>query len=387
MSDSLAEFSPPQDLAKPEPEPFEKPLCAMKWDNPPSGRYDQSIPERFHEFIRDPSVPPDIRALGLLTTELLITTSRQIEHANFGQALWGRGYRMSEPTLYAAKLYPDRLSLVLSAPEDYGNLSLDAISLPLDRLNSMTGDIALPLASERPELVDTLLSATATPEEKSQARVDLMRFLAQKKPDNVRGISDGGGLIGNTALGFTLDNQSSVFRLSAYEIPHTDPILGESVELSDALDVYYRVFSHLENHEFDEMTSHKIEQKLNSLPDWMKRIVLGRFGDAGSKSFRIMDFLGKFGYQGNETDKKFRKSMKMSLALCGATSEVRGRLLKTISSGCSPGEAGLDPADVDTYFRKEFAAVNYEELPDDFSISDIVLGKVPLQEVPISPKR
>lgn len=360
----------------------ERPIKVKVWENAPEGDVELSIRERISEFFDSSEVPPESKVFGVLSQELLVKNSRELDGQNYQMALNNRTPYAGKPTVYAMELYEDRLNLVLSPIGDYPNFSLGVASLPLERLDFMTGGIAKDVAGEIPEVIDTLLSRDSTAEQKGQAKVDLMRFLAKKKPDDVKGISE--TFSANTGLTFVPDRQNPVVKLYMEEIPTTDPVLGETMELFNAIKIYKDTEVMMNNAEMLQMTTEKIAGYLKKLPEWAQKKLMGQYPDPGFKSWRIFQFFEKFGYKGNQFQQKFEKSQKMSMGFVSFTEQLRTRILQTVVKGTPPKENGLDKESIDKFFVE-----NYEQrrgnkkLPEGFSITDVIMNKVPITDLKI----
>jgi len=361
-------------------DPPETPLHSLIWKEIPPGDKEECVRSRVREFFASPEVPADIKALGVLSEEMFWQLSKDLGSAHDSAAMFAGQPRFDRPVPAAIKLYPDRLALALFSKVGEEYKSLEVTTLPLIELNALTGNMALDLAQEESGLVDTLLNED-DPVVRNQAKVDLMRYLVKKRPDDIAGLSDGGGLMVGTGLAFTLDRQHAIVKLNVSEIPPTDPILGEFAELNTASRAYYNFLSHLDETDWQSMTTKKIENTLSSLPQWAQRILMGRMPSPGIESYNILRFLNKFGYKGNEAQQKSEKMFNLTGTLVAFDSFLRKKILETLQSGKSPQEVGLTHAELDQYYREQHLLLKQSKLPEDFSITSLILDKVPLEKI------
>lgn len=361
----------------------ERPLKTKKWEQAPEEKAGNSIRTRWREFFADESLPPKIRALGILTTEIMAQTSHDLGTQDFLMALNYGVPHGGEPTVYGMELYKDRLDVALSSVPGYGQFSLYAISLPLDELDQITGRVTGELVLNRPDIVHDLLSSEAGNNARCSAKVSLMRYLSQARPDSVKELHDMGGMDSSIALAYTIDGKTALAKLYIEEVPETDPVLGETVELYREIEAYRRLTGSMTNQEFDEMTTAKIEAHLKRMPEWIQKVIMGKYPDPGSTSFRIMSFLEKLGYKGSETQKKFRNTQKMSYGYHGFMSKLRRNIFRTIIEGCTPEEANLTPTEIDAMFKASYEHQGYYKLPEGFSLTSAVSSKTDLKDLGI----
>lgn len=360
----------------------ELPIRSIIWENAPSDSVEISVRDRISEFFDSPETPPEIKALGILSEELFVVSAREAGEQNRQDAFNNQTQYVGESTIYAMALFEDRLNFAFSPVRDYPNHSLGIASISLEKLDSMTGQVAQGMAEEIPEIIETLTSSVGTNEQKNQAKVDLFRFLAKKKPEAILKIDQ--SFNPHIGLAFVPDGQRAVVRLLINEIPRTDPVSGEAMELYEAMTIYKNTEIMMDNEEFLKMTTEKIENYLNSLPEWIKKKLIGPFTDSGYKSWRIFQFFEQFGYKGNEYQQKFKKSEKMSMGFLDLSDYVRFKILEGIAKGVPPEENGLDKESIDLFFIE-----NYEQrpgnkkLPNDFSVTDIIMNRVPIEDLKI----
>lgn len=365
---------------------IEQPIKTTIWTDAPKVDPKEAIRQRSVEFFGGPEVPLDLKALGLLATEVFVAVCENLESAYFQTALWQETPHCGKPTLYGIQLFSDRLTLVLSPVRDYGP-GVTMASIPLRYLDEVTGGIALEIAEFLPNSVNTLLSTEAdgvSNELRCQAKLDLMRYLVQEHPDNIRIRGNTGGLTPSVGMSFTSDGQTSILRLDVNEIPSSDPTLGDMAELYASVETFMLATSQLEGVDFSQMTATKIEKFLLTLPNWMKTILMGKNhgpSDAGIKSWKIMRFLKMVGYRGNEQQQQFRKSSNLSLALMNLATEMRGKMLQTIVNISTVETEGLTRPTLDQSFRDWYKKLYGQSLPDTFSITAIVEDRVPLDQV------
>lgn len=360
------------------------PIKSKIWKEVPTVSVEESIRYRWAEFFRSEEVPAEIKALGALSTDLVVQTSRELGLASFQMGLYTGQPMGGEPTIYGMSLYEDRLEIVLSALADYGNFSVEVTALPISELNRVSGNVVLHLSTEKPDVVDALLSADSNPRSFCQAKVDLMRYLAEKVPGSVKKFGDMGSP--SNGLAFTADGKTMVAKLYITEIPDTDPVLGEAIQFYNEVELYAKTVGKMTMDELNEMTVEKIEKYLRNMPTWAKRIIIGKHGDldAGSKSWRIFELLEKFGYKGNEAQQKWAKSRRISQGF-GITfsQELRAKILDTIVNGRRPEDKDLTLEEIDEMFKRSYEFTREYRLPKDFSITSAILDKQPLENLPL----
>jgi hypothetical protein len=235
------------------------------------------------------------------------------------------------------------------------------------------------LGREHPELVDTLLSATASAEELGQAKLDAMRYLATERSGWVQAYSE----VGSGGLKYAVAERATGLTLRMSEMPSDDPILGDAMKFFRETELYDRTLRAAGFNGWNEMTTDRIERVIRGLPEWAKEKAFGGDAGAGNAAWRVFRLLEKVGYKGNGAQQLAGVYDTMTLSLTGFSSNLRRRILKTVTDGISTQEAGLDPKEVDQLFRDQYALASGKPAPADLSITKIVTENIPLEEAGI----
>lgn len=359
----------------------ELPIKRLVWENAPTEEVNTSIVARSSEFFRSPEIPPEVKVMGLFSQELMLKTSQDLGNQSYLQALYTNVPYAGPPTLEGVALYKDRIDFAFTPIPRYGEFSVDVVSTPIPDLDRITGGVVGDIARDAPQLVDTLLSTSKSEAEKAQAKVDLMRYLSKAKPDRVLAINQAGLLL-NEGLAFVPFEQNACVKLYIDGIPESDPVLGGTMEFRNLLTIYKKTEMMLSKDEFSNMTTEKIEGFLKRLPRKMQEKLMGKYPETGIASFRIFHLLQKFGYKGSEASQKFDKVSNLGIVFVGFSNELNGRIMKSITEGKNLEELGLDNSGIDKLFRETYASYkDRKPLPDSFSITDVILNKVPIESV------
>ncbi|MCJ7827561.1 hypothetical protein MUP65_00235 [Patescibacteria group bacterium] len=221
---------------------------ALVWSEPPGLDIstEGAIRGRVEEFFRQNGVSVELRALGLLSQQLLVETAGDMKRSDARTAAsqGEKGRYLGGQVIMGMKLRPAEmpdhepdLVVAFSPVGNYGN-EVGTLAVPISRLDKLTGGVAGELAKRKPELVEVLLSAESDEEQRNQARVDLMRFLAGKKPEAVTKSRGRMEFKEELGLVYSPDGEAPVLEIYPSQIPETDLFLREAVNLRQKLDAY-----------------------------------------------------------------------------------------------------------------------------------------------------
>lgn len=378
LSDEIIPFreEPLTEIPKP-------PIKRKVWNEVPTDEELKSGVEnvtrlRMEEFFDGTDIPPRYKSLGILSEELLITTSRELDIQGYYQALHSKTPYAKEPVIYAMALYDDHLDFAMTPVPEYGNFSLDMISVPLTRLEAYSGGISEKLSELHPVAVNTMLSRTATPDDKAHAKTEIMEFLCKEKPDDIKGASQ--SFLANLGIAYVPDGEHACLKLYIDEIPVDDPLIGKEVDFYRQLRDYQHTVLTLRRGDDADSTPSKIEKYLKSLPDPIKHRLMGRYPDYGMYSWDLFKFMKSMGYGGNATDSNVRKILDMGVSLAGFEAEYRTKILQSFIKGVTPESQGFGKKATDEMFKTNYELAGRKMNPD-FSLTDAVLRNIAVEDL------
>lgn len=357
----------------------EQPLKRVIWENPPETNPDRATTSRWKEFFRGEEVPAEVRAIAALCTQTIVDAAESIERSSFMYALYNEGRNVGRPTIYGMMLYSDRVDLLFSSLADYGEYSVTAASIPLSQLDQISGSVATELSRQRPDVVNGLLSDTPTQEH--SAKVSFMRFAASEKPGHVKIIGDFGGTY-TTGVAYSADLLSMTMKLYIGEIPDTDPLLGEAVELYREFDAWERTITSLKDFDHSQMTVHQIEDKLRKMPPFLKTVFFkgSPYPNYDGASWDVLRMFQKMGYKGNEAQQTWEKASELGLIFCGFKSDYAKAVLSPLTSAGQSVE--VTDAQIDQLFRDSFDRRRDKKCPPEFSITAAIRDRSGLADLP-----
>lgn len=367
------ELITPEDLRDEAEEAKERPIKRMVWENPPKNHPTAAIGDRINEFFSGEEVTTEYKAVGFFLTSILEKTSKELENIQFNEALYYKRAFAHAPTIYAIALFEDRIDIAMSPIGDYPNHMLQMARVPLEDVNEGTQGAVKLISEEIPEIANDLVSTDT--EVRAQAKIELFRFLAKKKPENVK---EAFGL----ALIYGQDKDNYAARINIEEIPESDGILGEVVVIYKEGQKYKNKDIGLTRAEFDEMSTEKIKILIEKLPPNLRKLVIGRNSE-DYKAGKIFELLEKAGYKGNAAQKKWEKFNKVSSAFVRYESALRERILNSIIEGKNAEDAKLDKKSLDELYRSRFNELGAGTIDEVFSITDAIDNRTSLDDLKI----
>lgn len=210
-----------------------------------------------------------------------------------------------------------------------------------------------------------------------------MRFAAAEKPRHVKIIGDFSGSY-NTGVAYTVDLRTMTMKLYVGEIPDTDPLHGEAVELYREFDAWERTVTELTKDEYAQMTVEQIEQTLKNMPPILKTVFFrgNPYPNYGGASWDVLRMFQKLGYKGNEDQQKWEKASELSLVFCGFKSVYAKALLNPLTAADTNVE--VTDEQIDRLFRDNFDKHRDRKCPPDFSITTAIRGRSGLEDLPNS---